>query len=192
MRKESAEKTKKRLLEIAQLHFVAHGYHGVSLEDMVDEAGVTRGALYHHFQNKLGLFKAVYEKTQNDVAAQIEASCNQSEDPWEQLILGCKGFIDGAIQQQNARIMLIDAPNVLGWNDWRKTDKEVSESSLAEHVAFLSEQGFLKPVPVSLIVAAISGALNELAIYLCSDPGLAGNDGYILDTIKNLLDGFKA
>ena len=191
MRKESAENTKRRLLKIAQRHFLERGYHGVSLEDMADEAGVTRGALYHHFQSKLGLFKSVYEETQNDVTEQIEASCIQSEEPWEQLILGCKGFIDGAIKQENARIMLIDAPNVLVWNDWRKTDKEASESLLAEHVAFLNERGYLKPIPVALIVSAISGALNELAICLVNNPELAEKDEFITNTINNLLYGFR-
>ena len=191
LRKEATENTKNRLLKIARRHFTEYGYYGASLEYIVDEAGVTRGALYHHFQNKLGLFKAVYEETQNDVAEHIKAGCLQSEEIWEQLIFGCKGFISGAMRQENARIMLIDAPTVLGWNDWRKADKEISESFLAEHIGFLDEKGFLKPIPIPLIISAISGALTEIAIYLVNNPELAEKDKFIMDTLESLLYGFK-
>lgn len=83
--------------------------------DIVREAGLTRGALYHHFRSKKGLFLAVLEAAQQSIASRVEEEAGGSEDPWTQLLLGCRAFMKEAVEPRNRRILLVDGPAVLGW-----------------------------------------------------------------------------
>lgn len=192
MKKEEATyKTTSNLLAVARKHFTEYGYLDVSLEKIAEEGNVTRGAVYHHFKNKQGLFTAVLECVQKDVSIQIEKEAMKSDDPWQQLILGCVGFVNGANAKENKRILLVDAPAALGLDAWRRIDQENSMSVLQEHIDELNASGYLCPaVDKRLMTFAISGALNELALN-CSQNGLADCDDKMLDTITQLVRGFK-
>jgi len=190
-KEESAYKTTTSLVEIARNHFATHGYHNVSLEVIAEEAKVTRGAVYHHFKSKKGLFIAVLENVQKDVATKIKVEASRDDDLWQQLILGCLGFVKGANTKENRRILLVDAPAVLGWNVWRKSDRENSMNTLKEHIEVLEAQGYLQDcVDVDLMTFSISGALNELAlVYLANDK--LGESDLLLSTISILVSGFR-
>jgi AcrR family transcriptional regulator len=92
--KEHSQETADKLLDIARIRFTEHGYAKASLEEIVAEAGMTRGALYHHYGNKLGLFKAVVSVVQAELGEKVEREASRSDDPLEQLILGCKAFVE--------------------------------------------------------------------------------------------------
>jgi len=190
-KEEAAYRTTTSLVEIARNHFTTHGYHNVSLEIIAEEAKVTRGAVYHHFKSKKGLFIAVLENVQKDVAAKIKREASKENDPWQQLILGCLGFVKGANAKENRRILLVDAPAVLGWDVWRKSDLENSMNTLKEHIGMLEAQGYLQDcIDIDLMTFSISGALNELALaYLANDK--LGNNDLLLSTISLLVSGFK-
>ena len=186
-KEEAAYRTTTSLVEIARNHFTAQGYHSVSLEIIAEEAMVTRGAVYHHFKSKKGLFVAVLEIVQKDVATKIKREASKEGDPWRQLILGCLGFVKGANAKENRRILLVDAPAVLGWDVWRKSDLENSMNTLKEHIGVLEAQGYLQDcVDIDLMTFSISGALNELAlVYLANDK--LGNNDLLLGTISLLV-----
>lgn len=190
-REEARQKTTSALLKIARKHFTQHGYYEVSLEKIAEEADVTRGAVYHHFKNKQGLFLAVLEIVQKDIGKHIEKEASKSDDPWEQLILGCLGFVKGANSKNCRRILLIDAPVVIGWDAWRKADRENSMDVLLEHIVQLEQLGCLADnVDTKLMTYSISGALNELALNYPRQ-----NIGEISDkigvTIEYMVNGFR-
>lgn len=189
---EASDKTTSALLTIARKHFTRYGYFDVSLEKIAEEGNVTRGAVYHHFKNKQGLFTAVLGCVQRDVSLQIEKEAMRSDDPWQQLILGCVGFVKGANAEKNKRILLVDAPAVLGWSAWREIDRENSMNVLQQHVNDLKTWGYLRDnVDTEQMTYAISGALNELALH-CSQSETAGGEDKIIATITLLVQGFKA
>lgn len=192
MKKEEATyKTTSRLLAIARKHFTEYGYLDVSLEKIAEEGNVTRGAVYHHFKNKQGLFTAVLECVQKDVCTQIEQEAMKSDDLWQQLILGCVGFVNGANAKENKRILLVDASAALGWETWRKIDQENSMSVLQEHIENLNVKGYLcNSVDTQLMTYAISGALNELALNY-SKNGLENCGDKMIATITHLVRGFQ-
>lgn len=192
MKKEEAtQRTTSALLNISRKHFTRLGYFDVSLENIAEEANVTRGAVYHHFKNKKGLFLAVLDMVQKDVAMQIEKEASKSDDPWQQLILGCVGFVNGANAKENRRILLVDAPAALGWDAWRKTDKENSMSVLQEHIDDLKVWGYLHDdVDTKLMTYSISGALNELALNYPHHEAIKADDR-IICTVSQLVSGFK-
>lgn len=189
---EATLKTTSALLKIAGSHFTRYGYHLTSLEKIAAEGAVTRGAVYHHFRNKQGLFTAVLEQVQKDVSRYILKEASKSDDPWQQLILGSVGFVKGANVLANRRILLVDAPVVLGWETWRKIDQENSTSVLREHIKDLKQQGLLHhQVTVDLMTYAVSGATTELALnYLPGEH--TENEVLLTDTISRLVNGFRA
>lgn len=190
-KEEAAQRTISVLLKIAQTHFTRYGYFDVSLETIAKEGDVTRGAVYHHFKNKKNLFLAVLDNVQEDIAVQIEQEALKSNDPWEQLILGCAGFIKGANTQDNRRILLVDAPAVVGWDAWRKADQENSMNVLQQHIDDLKEMGCLaEGVDTRLMTLSISGALNELALSCPAGGDEALSQG-IYRIISQMVDGFK-
>ncbi len=190
-REEAKQKTTTALLKIARKHFTQHGYFDVSLEKIAEEADVTRGAVYHHFKNKQGLFLAVLETVQKDIARHIEKEALKSDDRWDQLILGCLGFVKGANAKNCRRILLVDAPVVIGWDAWRKADRENSMHVLQEHIDELKQLGYLADdVDTKLMAYTISGALNELALnYPKQDLGEINKK--IRATIEYMVGGFR-
>lgn len=189
--KEATYKTTSSLLKIARKHFTKYGYFDVSLEKIADEGNVTRGAVYHHFKNKQGLFIAVLENVQKNISIQIEKEALKSDDPWQQLILGCVGFVRSANAKENRQILLVDAPAVLGLDTWRKADQENSANVLEQHINDLKELGYLcDDVDTKLMTYSISGALNELALNYSQHKEAKVNDK-IINTISQLVSGFR-
>ncbi|WP_134686507.1 TetR/AcrR family transcriptional regulator [Brevibacillus migulae] len=189
--KEEAYETIVKLLEVARQHFAEHGYADSSMEEMVAEARLTRGALYHHFGSKKGLFHAVLESVQAEIGERVEAEASQSNDPWEQLLLGCRAFVAAAVEQRNRRILLIDGPSVLGWEAWRRMDQENSMRHLREQLLLMQQQGYLKPVPLDAMTHFLSGALNESALWIAQSPDDDQSLEETMSVISHFLKGFN-
>ncbi|MGG3883170.1 TetR/AcrR family transcriptional regulator [Brevibacillus panacihumi] len=164
--KEETAITIQTLIEVARTHFTERGYADAALEEIVQEAGLTRGALYHHFGNKKGLFQAVLDTVQKEVAERVETQAATSADVWEQLILGCRAFITAAVEPRNKRIMLLDGPAVLGWEEWRRMDEQNSMRLLRAQIQFMQQQGELRQVAVDALTHMLSGAMNEAALWI--------------------------
>lgn len=160
------EATMKKLIQIARDIFTRDGYAHTATEEIVQLAGVTRGALYHHFGSKEGLFQAVLASVQQDVAERIHQVADQELDSWEQLIRGCIAFLEASLDPQVQRIMLIDAPAVLGWSLWRELDAEYSMKSLLEVLSELIDKGQIAPLPLTALTHLLSGAMNEGALWI--------------------------
>ncbi|MGE7824379.1 TetR/AcrR family transcriptional regulator [Paenibacillus sp. NPDC093718] len=189
--KSEANETIQLLLKVARTHFTEKGYANAALEEIADEAKVTRGALYHHFKNKQGLFLAVLELVQTEIGQRVEAEADSSEDPWEQLLYGCRAFIATVVEPQNKRIMLIDGPSVVGWESWREMDEQNSMSHLREQLAFMQNQGMMKTVPVDAMTHALSGALNECSLWVAQMPETDKGIEKTMDVIAGMLQGFR-
>lgn len=189
--KEEANETIVKLVEVAMKHFTEHGYVESSMEEIVAEANLTRGALYHHFGSKKGLFQAVLESVQTEIGERVEAEAAQSDDAWEQLILGCRAFVAAAVEPRIRRILLIDGPAVLGWEAWRKMDEENSMRHLREQLQLMQRQGYLKPVPLNAMAHFLSGALNESALWIAQSPADSQSLEETMSVISHFLKGFN-
>ncbi|MET7332270.1 TetR/AcrR family transcriptional regulator [Nonomuraea sp. NPDC005650] len=167
------EQTRRTLLRTSRRLFATRGYAAVGLAEIVHTAGVTKGALYHHFAGKADLFRAVLEQVQQEVAQKVAATADAEDDPWEQLKAGCRAFLMASTEPDVQQIMLIDGPAVLGWSDWRALDEAASARHLAEALTVLIEAGIIRPQPVEPLTHLLSGAMNEAALWLArsTDPG---------------------
>lgn len=189
--KEETNETIRKLIEVARHSFTTKGYADSALEDIVQEANLTRGALYHHFGNKKKLFRVVLEAVQKDVAVQVETEAAKSEDPWDQLLFGCRAFVTAAVEPQNKRVLLIDGPAVLGWEVWRRMDEQNSMRLLREQLQSMQEQGYLRAVSIEAMTHSLSGAMNESALWIAQMPDYEHALEETMTVISILLEGFK-
>lgn len=161
---ERREATTEALLTAARHLFSHQGYAQTSTEQIVQASGVTRGALYHHYKNKEALFLAVLENVMQEVAERIDTATQTSSDPRTQLHLGCRTFLETALEPDVRQIVLIDAPAVVGWQTWRDLD--------ARYVMKTLSAG-LQALKVTLLDATthlLSGGMNEAALWIANHP----------------------
>jgi len=194
MRRNKVEtnETIRKLIQIARTHFTEYGYTNTALESIVQEANITRGAVYHHFRSKKELFRSVLEAVQQEVAERVEHEASLSEDVWQQLYLGCRAFVLAAVEPQNKRIMLIDGPAILGWDVWRSMDANHSMRLLREQLEMMQRQGNFQDGPLDAMTHFISGALNETSLWLAHESSL--RPAALDDTMKVIalfLEGIK-
>ncbi len=169
---ERSASTRRALLDSGRALFAARGYAGTAREDIVGQAGVTRGALYHHFAGKEELFRAVFEEMEREVADRVAVAAAAGLDPREQLVRGCEAFLDLATDPAVQRIVLIDAPSVLGWQAWREVDAIYGLGLVREGLQAAMDAGQLRTQPTTPLAHLVLGALNEAALYIAgsADP----------------------
>ncbi|GED66351.1 TetR family transcriptional regulator [Brevibacillus reuszeri] len=189
---EQAKLTISKLTEVARDFFTTYGYADAAMEDLVKKAGLTRGALYHHFGNKEGLFMAILDLVQKEIAERVETEAGKSSDPWEQLLLGCLAFVSAAVENQNRRILLIDGPSVVGWEAWRKMDEQHSMRLLREQLEDMAQQGYLKSFSINAMTHLLSGAMNEGVLWVAQMPDQEQALLEIKTALSLLLEGWKA
>ena len=154
--------TRAKLLRAGRALFARHGYGAVSTEQIVRRAGVTRGALYHHFDGKLGLFAAVFELVEQELTQEIaERALAAAASPWQGLMAGADAMLDASLRPEVAQIVLIDAPSVLGWEAWREVGERYGLGLVEAGLAAAIDAGELDPQPVKPLAHLLIGALDE-------------------------------
>jgi AcrR family transcriptional regulator len=192
VRAQQRELTRSTLLEVSRRLFADQGYAAVGLAEIVGAAGVTKGALYHHFAGgKADLFRAVLAGVQAEVAATVAATAEAEDDPWDRLTAGCRAFLTAATEPAVRRIMLVDGPAVLGWAEWRAMDEATSARHLAEALGDLIEAGVLAPQPVAPLTRLLSGAMNEAALWL-AETGDPADLADVVAALTRMLESLRA
>ena len=182
--------TQAALITAARQRFASEGYNAVRLGDVVDALGMTKGALYHQFAGKKDLFLAVLRQVQQEVADRVQEAARPCADPWKELVAGCEAFLASYSDPEIRQIMLIDAPTVLGWREWKEMDGACSERLLTEVLTSLMENGTLVSRPVEPMAHLLSGAMNEAALWLAeTDSPTALKD--TMDTFQCMLGSLR-
>ncbi|MBT5774706.1 MAG: TetR/AcrR family transcriptional regulator [Dehalococcoidia bacterium] len=170
-KEEQSARTRQTLIVVARQFFGERGYAETGTEDIVQEAGVTRGALYHHFVDKRDLFEAVYIDLQDELRDRIVAAAGSAEvdSIWVRIHRGTHEYLDHYMDATVQRIVLIDAPSVLGWNRWRELDEDYALGLLRGALSQASEQGILaadadSDVLAHLMMGVISEASHVIAM----------------------------
>lgn len=186
-----SELTKSKILNTALKEFTQKGYAQVSLEEIVQQLNLTRGSLYHHFKGKKGLFQSVVESLQESVAIEVEKAAMLESDPWKSLISGSMAFIKHMLSDENQRILIIDAPTVLGLRLWEEIDDNYSESYLYDHLKNMSDAGELNNRSVEALTSILSGAMNEAVMWVgkSDNKEIAMTEAF--DIIKQIILAFK-
>jgi AcrR family transcriptional regulator len=113
LRARQAEATRNLLIDVARQSFTDHGYAATSIDDVIKQAGVARGALYHHFAGKEALFQAVYEQVEGEVVARVLEAAASQPTPWDSVRAGLSAFLDACLEPAFRRIVVLDSVSVL-------------------------------------------------------------------------------
>ncbi|HTX31273.1 MAG TPA: TetR/AcrR family transcriptional regulator [Solirubrobacteraceae bacterium] len=186
------EATTSALIGAARQLFAERGYAGVGTEEIVQLAGVTRGALYHHFKGgKEQLFRAVLVQLSAETVRQIAAAASVPDDPWEALNAGADAFLDACATPEVQRIMLVDGPSVLGWDVWRAIDTDHGLGLLEQALARAADAGATLPGSTTAVAHVLAGALDEAAMVVAraEDPAAAREE--MGRTVRRLLEGLR-
>ena len=158
------EATRTQLIVIATRLFADRGYEDTSIEAVLREAGVSRGSLYHHFASKEALFEAVAEDVETSVGAQTLAAASGSGGPVAALRAGFLAWIRLAGDPVVRRILLIDAPSVLGWERWRSKDEQHALGLIRAVLQVIADEGKLRPDLVGTLAHVLLASVNEVAL----------------------------
>ena len=165
---ERAADTREALIAAARPLFASPGFGDVSLESIVRDAGVTRGALDHHFADKTELFAAVLEQVEEQMAARMaEAIAASGEtDPIEIMRLGANFWLDACADPEVRRIAVTDAPAVLGWERWSEMGERYNIGLVTGLIDEAIQAGAIPRQPVEATALAMLGALREATLYV--------------------------
>jgi AcrR family transcriptional regulator len=156
--------TRGQLIEVATRLFAEHGYEGTSIEAVLSAAGVSRGALYHHFAGKEALFEAVVSAVSDQVTARLTEAIRDCVDPVDALRTAALTWISLAGDPVIQRVVLVDAPSVLGWDRWRAMDDGRTLGTMRAMLQAISDSGRLPSELVGPFAHMILAALDEFAL----------------------------
>jgi AcrR family transcriptional regulator len=165
LKAEQSQATRGALIAAARELFAERGYAAVGTEEIVRSAGVTRGALYHHFSGKKQLFQAVYEDVEQKLVERIaESAISSASDPLQALHAGAQAFLDACEDPAVQRIALLDAPSVLGWEQWRAIGMQYGFGLVQGTVQAAIDAGLIDEQPVEPLAHLLLGAIDEGAM----------------------------
>jgi AcrR family transcriptional regulator len=186
------EATTAALIAAARRLFAERGYANVGTEEIVQQAGVTRGALYHHFkEGKEELFKAVLVQLSAETVQRVAGAAHSAADPWDALVQGSEAFLDACATPEVQRIVLIDGPSVLGWDVWRAVEADYGLGVLDRALERALDAGSTLPASTTAVAQVLTGALDEAAMVVAGadDPQQAREE--MGRTVRRLIDGLR-
>jgi AcrR family transcriptional regulator len=191
---EQSEATRRRLLAVARELFAERGYAGTATEEVVQRAGVTRGALYHQFRDKEDLFRAVYEEVERELAERIVSGLRSritaEADAWEQIRAGNEAFLDACLDPAVQRIALLDAPAVVDATS-RRDINQYGLRLIRRGLEMAIEQGLIEPQPIEPTAHLVRAVLNEAALLLARSPDPAAARAEIGAAVDRLFSGLR-
>lgn len=183
--------TRAALVAAARPLFAERGYAGVGAEEIVHAAGVTRGALYHHFGGKPGLLEAVYRQIEEELTEEIVEGALGGSDPLEAMRFAIGVFMDACMEPDVQRTVLLDAPAVLGWERWREIAADYGLGLFESALRAAIEAGQIAEQPAKPLAHLLMGALDEAAMLVAraEDPKAAKAE--VTATLDRLLDALS-
>jgi AcrR family transcriptional regulator len=160
---ERTEATRGRLIATARRLFAEQGFAATSTEEILKEAAVSRGALYHHFPSKTDLFQATFEQVEDELTAQVlqSAAAGGETDPMLILRIGFEAFLDQCLNPEVQRIVMLDGPTVLGWDLWHELDERYAFGTLKTVLSVAADIGRIEPSTVDPLAHLLLGAVMQ-------------------------------
>jgi len=183
---ERSRRTRGVLVATARELFEAKGYAGTSIEDVVRQAGVTRGALYHHFPTKQSLFDAVIVDIQDELAARVEEAAGADGDPWDRFVAAWLSFI-AAAHEAGVRRLMLEAPTVLGHRRWHEIDDGYYLPQIVDALVTLHRLGLLDAEPTPELARTLLAVSNALGTVVAQDDDPVRAQAHVLPLWERFL-----
>jgi Transcriptional regulator len=182
--------TRADLIASGRRLFGERGYAETSTEDIAAEAGVTKGALYHHFGGKHDVMRAVYEQIKREITAQVGASFVDNT-PVDALVAGCQATLDAHLDPAVRRIVLLDGPSVLGWEVSRDIESRYGATVLRGALRKAMNAGVIERQPLAPLAQMLNGALTEACNLIAEADDPAAARAQIGLLLNRILDGLR-
>jgi AcrR family transcriptional regulator len=163
-RVEQGQATRAALIDVATDLFATNGYDATAIPTVLAAAGVSRGALYHHFESKEALFEAVLKSVEAQAMVKVTRAARDAADPLDGLRRGCAAYLAMCRDPVVRQISLIDAPAVVGWERWREIDEQHAFGLVKAAIAAIAADGRVKPDLVDVMAHMVLAALLEVAL----------------------------
>lgn len=165
---ERTRTTQDALVRTARVLFAERGYQHVPADEIAAAAGVTRGALYHHYADKRALFQAVFEELEGEITDEIRAAAGEPGDGWVSVTAAVATFMDICRRPEVVQIALTDAPAVLGWQKWREIEAAYGLGLITAQLEALSAAGLLVQASVPVVAQLVLSAVTEAALLIAN------------------------
>jgi AcrR family transcriptional regulator len=194
LRERQAEATRQQLIDVARQLFTERGYAGTSVEDIIERAGVARGALYHHFPGKDALFAAVYQVVQAEVATAVVTAALAADDPAQAVYTGLSAFLDACLQPEFRQIVVLDSVPVLqrqAWEEGRTEHAEHAELDMLSQVLAPLAAAYLPGLDMAALAYVALGGLYGAALYIAGSPEPATARAQADAVLDTLITGLR-
>jgi len=185
---EQSESTRDAIVKAARKLFAAHGYANTCTEDLVKKVGLTRGALYHHFGDKEGLFRAVAEDVRHEICDRIVAALAAPGDAWEHLRRGCEAFLRACLARDVQQIFILDCPAVLGWESEKNDECTQLLRAGLQHAV---EAGEIEALPIESLTYLVLGAVIQASTAIARAKDQQKALGETITTVTSMLEGLR-
>jgi len=182
--------TREALLVAARDLFGTRGYADTSADDIVQRAGVTKGALYHHYAGKEALFRAVVEQVQLEASDRAVAAF-LGDDSWEALARGCALWVDAHLDPSVQRILMQDARAVLGWEEARAIENRFGAVALRGALRKAMTAGVVRRVPLRPLSLLLMGALSEACLCIAESDEQTRARAEVDELLTDMLGAFR-
>ena len=171
---ERTEATRGRLITTARRLFAEKGFAATSTEEILGEAAVSRGALYHHFPSKTDLFQAAFEAVEDELTAHVllVATDSGETDPMRILQIGTDAFLDQCLNPEVQRIVMLDGPTVLGWDRWHELDERYAFGTIKAVLSVAADMGRIEASAIDPLSHLLLGAVMQagMVVARANDP----------------------
>ncbi|MFR9729144.1 TetR/AcrR family transcriptional regulator [Saccharopolyspora sp. MS10] len=191
-RVEHTERTRQALVTSAVALFTKKGYAGTSLDEIAKRARVTKGALYHHFNGKQALFEAAFEEVESQVVRRLSAALRGAGGVWETVRAGLGEFLQVCLEPSYQRIVVHEAPAVMGWERWREAEERFTFGVIRQAVAALVEAGEFIPLPTEALSRVVYGALSAGATTIAGSAEQKKTSAEVGQVIDAVMQGLRA
>lgn len=191
LKEDYAARTRRRLLEAGRAIFSQKGFGAASTGEIARQAGATRGALYHHFDGKDELFRALFEAMEEDLLERVGEAIADEETFEGRLKRGIESFLDQCLDPDVQRIVLLEAPAVLGWEQWRDIDEKYAHGLIREFLRDGMDEGKIEEQPVEPLTQLVMGALTQAAMALARSSEPERDRERMASSLIRLIEGLQ-
>jgi AcrR family transcriptional regulator len=190
-RKEMIAQTRAKLIAAARHAFGTVGYAEASMDDFTASAGLTRGALYHHFGDKKGLLQAVIAEIDGEMAVRVNELASKAPTRWQHFVDECTSYIEMALEPEIQRIMFRDGPAVLG-DPAQWPNASACTASMTDHLTALQEEGVVvADIDPETTSRLINGASSQAAQRIANSKDPEATSKKAIAAFKQLLEGLR-
>lgn len=187
-----SESTRATLVGVARELFAERGFARTSIEDILQAANVSRGALYHHFRSKEDLFRDVYEAVEADLCERVLlAAMRDQGDHLEMFERGLTAFLDQCLVPEVQRIVLLEGPTVLGWDTWREIDEKYGYGMIKAGIDESIAAGLLEPQSSETLAHVLLGVMIQAGMVVARAPNPKRARREMAATIVRVVEGLR-